>query len=85
MGIVGLTGSELADQKRSILSRGEMTPFSERGSAVLLEEIAAVEVAILVEVVVDRGMDAMLRIYAPDAEKMKTWKTPQLEMLPAAN
>jgi len=30
-------------------------------------------------------MDAMLRIYAPDAEKMKTWKTPQLEMLPAAN
>ena len=33
----------------------------------------------------DIGMDAMLRIYAPDAEKMKTWKTPQLEMLPAAN
>jgi hypothetical protein len=30
-------------------------------------------------------MDAMLRIYAPDAEKMKTWKTPQFEMLPAAN
>ena len=33
----------------------------------------------------DIGMDAMLRIYAPDAEKMKMWKTPQLEMLPAAN
>ncbi|MCZ6810259.1 MAG: DUF1214 domain-containing protein [Proteobacteria bacterium] len=33
----------------------------------------------------DISMDAMLRIYAPDAEKMKTWKTPQLEMLPAAN
>jgi hypothetical protein len=33
----------------------------------------------------DIGMDAMFRIYAPDAEKMKTWKTPQLEMLPAAN
>ena len=31
-------------------------PFSERGSAVLLEDIAAVEVAVLVEVVVDRGM-----------------------------
>jgi hypothetical protein len=26
-------------------------------------------------------MDAMLRIYAPDAEKMKTWKMPQLENL----
>ncbi len=38
------------------LSRGELTPFSERGSAVLLEDIAAVEVAVLVEVVVDRGL-----------------------------
>ncbi len=55
-GIVRLTGHELADQKRSRLSRGELTPFSERGSAVLLEDIAAVEVAVLVEVVVDRGM-----------------------------
>ena len=55
-GIVRLTGCELADQKRSRLSRGELTPFSERGSAVLLEDIAAVEVAVLVKVVVDRGM-----------------------------
>ncbi len=50
-GIVRLTGRELADQKRSRLSRGEMTPFSKRRSAVLLEDIAAVEVAVLVEVV----------------------------------
>ncbi len=55
-GIVRFTGLKLADQKRSRLSRGELTPFSERGSAVLLEDIAAVEVAVLVEVVVDRGM-----------------------------
>jgi len=55
-GIVRLTGLELADQKRSRLSRGELTPFSERGSAVLLEDIAAVEVAVLAEMVVDRGM-----------------------------
>ncbi len=33
-----------------------MTPFSERGSAVLLEDVAAVEVTVLIEVVVDRGM-----------------------------
>jgi hypothetical protein len=33
----------------------------------------------------DIGMDAMLRIYAPDAERMETWKTPQFQMLPAAN
>ena len=54
--IVRLTGLELADQKRSRVSRGELTPFGERGSVVLLEDIAAVEVAVLVEVVVDRGM-----------------------------
>ena len=40
----------------SRLSRGELTPFSERGSAILLENTAAVEVAVLVEKVVDRGM-----------------------------
>jgi hypothetical protein len=33
----------------------------------------------------DIDVNVMFRIYAPDAEKMKTWKTPQLEMLPAAN
>ncbi len=51
LGIVRLIANELADQKRSRLSRGESTPFSERGSAVPLEEIAAVEVIIMVELV----------------------------------
>ncbi len=55
-GIVRLTGRERADRKRSRLSRGELTPFSERGSASLLENITIVEVAVLVEVVVDRGV-----------------------------
>ena len=32
----------------------------------------------------DIGLDAMFRIYSPDAEKMKTWEIPELEMLPAA-
>ncbi len=61
-GSVRLTGRELADQKRSRLSRSELTPFSERGSAVLLEDIAAVEVAVLVDVVVDRGIDGGMTI-----------------------
>ncbi len=34
----------------------QLSPLSERGSAVLLEDIAAIEVAVLVEVVVDRGV-----------------------------
>jgi hypothetical protein len=32
----------------------------------------------------DIGINGMFRIYVPDAEKMKTWKTPQFEMLPEA-
>ncbi len=68
-GIVGLTGRELADRKRSRLSRGELPPFSERGSAVLLEDIAAVEVAVVVEVVVDRGLgggEFLQGLYIPE-------------------
>ncbi len=47
----------------------KLTPFSERGSAVLLEDVAAVEVAVLVEVVVDRGMGGgvfMQGLYVPE-------------------
>jgi hypothetical protein len=32
----------------------------------------------------DIGINAQFRIYVPDAEKMKTWKMPQLEMLKVA-
>jgi len=32
----------------------------------------------------DLGINGMLRIYAPDADKIKMWKTPQFEMLPVA-
>ncbi len=40
-GIVRLTGRELVDQERSRFSRGKLTPFSERGNAVLLEDFTA--------------------------------------------
>ncbi len=46
VGIVRLTGLEMADRKRSRLSRGELTPFSERGNAVLFEDIAGIKVAV---------------------------------------
>jgi hypothetical protein len=39
------------------LSRGELTPFGKRGSAVLFEDVSAVEVTLVVEVVMERGMD----------------------------
>ena len=47
---------ELADRRSSRLSRGELTPFRECGSTVLFEDVAAVEVAVMVEVVVIRGV-----------------------------
>ena len=31
------------------------------------------------------GISAMFRVYAPNIEKMKTWKTPQFEILPTAD
>jgi hypothetical protein len=55
-GIVRLTNHDLADHDRSTLSRCELTPFRECGSAVLFEDIAGVEMAVVVEVVVDRGV-----------------------------
>ncbi len=48
-GIVGLTGRELADRKRSRPSRGAVTPFSKRGGAVRLEDVAAVQMAVKIE------------------------------------
>ena len=55
-GIVRVIGRELADLSSSRLSRDELTPFRECGSAVLFEDVAGVEVAVKVEVIVDRGM-----------------------------
>jgi hypothetical protein len=54
IGIVRLTWRELADQKRTRHSCGELTPLSERDGAFLLEDIAAVDVAFVIEVIVDR-------------------------------
>jgi hypothetical protein len=34
-----------------------LTPLGQRGEAVLLEDVAAAEVAIVVKVIVDRGVD----------------------------
>jgi hypothetical protein len=52
-GIVRVIGCELADRRSSKLSRGELTPFRECGSSVLFEDVAAVEVAVVNEVVVE--------------------------------
>ena len=59
-----LTGRELADRVRSRLSLGESTPLGQSSRAVLLENVTAVEAAVLVEAVVDRGAANFCRIFA---------------------
>ena len=56
IGIVRVIGRELADRRSSRLSRGELTPFRDCGSAVLFEDVAMAEVAVAVEVIADRGV-----------------------------
>ncbi len=68
-GIVRATNHELADYDRSRLSRCELTPFRECSSAVLLEDIATVEVTVVVEVVVDRRIGSgkfLERLHVPE-------------------
>ena len=55
-GFVRQTDRELADHMRARALRRELTPISKRSGAVLFEDIAAVEVTFLVEVIVDRSM-----------------------------
>ncbi len=56
-GFVRATEGGMTDHMRPTFSRRELTPFSERGGAVLLEDIAADEVAIQIEMVVQRGVN----------------------------
>ncbi len=48
-----------------------MTPSSKRRSAVLLENIAVVEVAVVVEVVVDRSMDGSEFLQGLDVPELR--------------
>ena len=47
----------------------KLTPLSQSGRAVLLEDISAVEVAVLIEVIVDRGVNGsklLQGLYVPE-------------------
>jgi len=52
-GIVRLTDHELADHHGSRLSRCELKQLGQGGRTILFEDIAEVEVTVVVEVVVD--------------------------------
>ena len=51
------------------ISRRQLTPFGQRGSAILFESFAAVQVTVEVEMIVDRGMDGgefLQGLYVPE-------------------
>jgi len=51
-------GKELVCETRDQqISGRKLPPYGEGGRAVLLEDIAAIEVAIVIEMIVDRGVD----------------------------
>ena len=57
LGIVRLIRFGVCGLMRSQFSGGELMPFSERCRSVLLEDVAAIEVAVLIEVIMDRGVN----------------------------
>jgi hypothetical protein len=48
--------TQSAESGKLKISSRKLVPFSERGNAVLFVNVAAVEVAVVVEMIVDRGM-----------------------------
>ena len=49
----------------------QFTPLGQGSCAVLLEDISAVEVAVLIEVIVDRGMDGDKLLKGLDAPELR--------------
>ena len=51
------------------ISRRQLTPFGQRGSAIFFEGFAAVEMTFEIEMIVDRGMDGgefLQGLYVPE-------------------
>ena len=49
--------NQTAKCAKRIASGCQLTPLGQRGGALLLEDVASAEVAIVVKVIVDRGVD----------------------------
>ena len=53
-----------------VISSLELTPLGQSGSPMLFEDVASVEIALVIEVVVDRGMDGcelLQGLYIPES------------------
>ena len=78
-GVVGPNRTSLQNHGRQGISSRKLAPLSERGSAISLENITAVEMAVLVEVVVERSMgggEFLKGLYIPELRHraLSSWK-----------
>jgi hypothetical protein len=73
--------NQTAKCAKRIASGCELTPLGQRGEAVLLEDVAAAEVAIVVKVIVDRGMDGGEFLQGLDVPEFRHCPFPSSERL----
>src|SRR5665809_108018 len=73
--------NQTAKCAKRIASACQLTPLGQRGEAVLLEDVAAVEAAIVVEVIVDRGVDGGEFLQGLDVPEFRHCPFPSSERL----
>ena len=73
--------NQTAKCAKRIASGCQLTPLGQRGEAVLLEDVAAAEVAIVVKVIVDRGVDGGEFLQGLDVPEFRHCPFPSSERL----
>lgn len=73
--------NQTAKCAKRIASGCQLTPLGQRGGAVLLEDVASAEVAIVVEVIVDRGVDGGEFLQGLDVPEFRHCLFPSSERL----
>src|SRR5680860_1609060 len=73
--------NQTAKCAKRIASGCQLTPLGRRGGAVLLEDVAAAEAAIVVEVIVDRGVDGGEFLQGLDVPEFRHCPFPSSERL----
>jgi hypothetical protein len=73
--------NQTAKCAKRIASGCQLTPLGQRGEAVLLEDVASAEVAIVVKVMVDRGVDGGEFLQRLDVPEFRHCPFPSSERL----
>ena len=73
--------NQTAKCAKRIASGCQLTPLGQRGEAVLLEDVASAEVAIVVKVIVDRGVDGGEFLQGLDVPEFRHCPFPSSERL----